>query len=73
MAHSAAAAPSIKRPRRQMSCLISLENWADVERDQLALWVPVMLGGGIAAWFVLPDPVAWCAAALLVAGWRWRR
>jgi hypothetical protein len=30
--------------------------------------VPVMLGGGIAAWFVLPDPVTWCAAALLVAG-----
>lgn len=51
-----------------MSCLISLENWADAERDQLALWGPVMLGGGIAAWFVLPDPVAWCAATLLVAG-----
>jgi competence protein ComEC len=33
----------------------------------ISLWVPVMLGGGIAAWFVLPDPVTWCAAALLVA------
>lgn len=47
---------------------ISLENWAEAERDQLALWGPVMLGGGIAAWFVLPDPAAWCGAALFVAG-----
>ncbi|MEJ8629270.1 hypothetical protein P0F65_04395 [Sphingomonas sp. I4] len=45
-----------------------IETWAQAERDQLALWVPVMFGIGIAAWFVLPDPRAWCAVALLVAG-----
>lgn len=47
---------------------VRIEAWAQAERDQLALWVPVMLGAGIAAWFVLPDPRARCAVALLVAG-----
>ncbi len=35
----------------------------EAERDQLPLWLPVALGGGIVAWFVLPDP-AQCAAAM---------
>ncbi len=72
MAYSAAAAPSIKRPRRQMPRLILMRNWlenrAEAERDQLALWAPVMLGAGVAGWFVLPDPRSWVAMALLVAG-----
>lgn len=42
-----------------------LELWLEAERDQLALWVPVMVGGGIALWFVLPDAAAWAAAGLL--------
>lgn len=42
-----------------------LERWLEAERDQLPLWLPVMLGGGIALWFVLPDPAAWAAAGLL--------
>ncbi|MEQ1399762.1 hypothetical protein, partial [Salmonella enterica] len=42
-----------------------LEQWLEAERDQLALWVPVALGAGIALWFVLPDPVAWRAAGCL--------
>ena len=40
-----------------------VEAWLEVERDQLVLWVPVALGGGIAGWFVLPDPRSWLAAA----------
>ncbi len=67
MAQSAAAAPSIKRPRRQMPRLYWAEQWAQAERNQIPLWTPVMLGAGIAAWFVLPDPRAW-AAVMLAAG-----
>src|SRR3546814_12751752 len=35
--------------------------------DQLPLWVPVMLGGGITVWLVLPDSGRWIAALLLLA------
>jgi competence protein ComEC len=31
----------------------------------LILWLPVMLGSGIAAWFLLPDKAAWVVAMLL--------
>lgn len=44
-----------------------LEHWLEAEREQLFLWLPVMLGGGISLWFVLPDRQAW-AGALFVAG-----
>ncbi len=44
-----------------------LERWLEAERDQLILWLPVMLGTGIAAWFVLPDAAKW-TAFLLGAG-----
>lgn len=37
----------------------ALERWLEAERDQLVLWLPVMLGLGIAAWFVLPDAPRW--------------
>jgi competence protein ComEC len=43
-----------------------IERWLEAERDQIVLWVPVALGAGVAAWFVLPDPRDW-AAALLAA------
>jgi competence protein ComEC len=36
-----------------------VEQWLEAERDQLALWVPVALGAGIAAWFGLPEPRWW--------------
>jgi competence protein ComEC len=36
-----------------------LEGWLEAERDQLPLWLPVMLGLGIAGWFVLPDRTSW--------------
>jgi competence protein ComEC len=38
-----------------------IEPWLEAERDQLALWLPVGLAAGIAAWFGLPDAVAWKA------------
>ena len=44
---------------------LRLEEWLEAERDQLALWLPVALGGGIALWFVLPDAGAWQSAGLL--------
>lgn len=56
-----------------------LEAWLERERDQLALWVPVGLGAGIAGWFALPDAGGWTGlivAALAVAclgGWCGRR
>lgn len=40
---------------------IALERWLEAEREQLILWFPVMLGLGIAAWFVLPDAPEWTA------------
>ena len=60
--------PSIKRPRRQMPRLRRAEQWAEAERNQIPLWTPVLLGAGIAAWFVLPDPRAWGALMLAVGG-----
>jgi competence protein ComEC len=35
------------------------ERWLEAERDQLVLWLPVMLGAGITAWFVLPEARDW--------------
>lgn len=50
-----------------------IEARLEAERDQLALWLPVALGAGIAAWFLLPFREQWIAAmlagsALLLAG-----
>ena len=45
----------------------SLERWLEAERDQLPLWLPVALGAGVAAWFLLPDPARW-SAFMLAAG-----
>ncbi|MCC2976455.1 ComEC/Rec2 family competence protein [Sphingomonas sp. PL-96] len=46
----------------------AIERWLEAERDQLPLWMPVALGLGIAAWFVLPDARAWTAFLLAAAG-----
>lgn len=51
----------------------ALERWLEAERDQLVLWLPVALGAGIAAWFVLPDAARWAgfligAAAVALLG-----
>jgi len=42
----------------------TLENWLEAEREQLVLWLPVMLGAGIAAWFLLPDAARWIGSIL---------
>ena len=44
----------------------SIENWLEFERDQLALWVPVMFGLGIGLWFWMDTVQAWIAT--IVAG-----
>ncbi len=46
--------------------LIRIEHRLEAERGQLPLWLPAALGGGIAAWFALPDARGW-AAFLCVA------
>lgn len=64
----AGAAPSMQPwPRQIAGPVATLERWLEAERDQLPLWLPVMLGGGIALWFVLPVRSAWLAA-MLAAG-----
>ena len=88
---SDASAPSIAdRPlqsgvsKRLARFSSRMETLFDAERDQLPLWLPVGLGLGIAAWFVLPDGRAWtafllaaaaCVAGFLAAagGTRWGR
>ncbi|RYY44005.1 MAG: competence protein ComEC, partial [Sphingomonadales bacterium] len=44
---------------------VRVERWLEAERGQLFLWVPVMIGGGIAAWFALPDAARWGAVILV--------
>ena len=43
---------------------LAIERRLEAERDRLALWLPVMLGAGVATWFVLPRAAWWSAAAL---------
>lgn len=68
MASSAASAPSTGLGPLQIAARLRLrdplERWLEAERGQLFLWVPVMLGGGIAAWFALPDGPRWSAVIL---------
>lgn len=70
MAGSASSAPSTHLAALQIGVgtlrgiAARLEQWLEAERDQLALWLPVALGGGIALWFVLPDARSWQAAGL---------
>jgi competence protein ComEC len=47
----------------------ALEEWLEAERDQLALWLPVALAAGIAAWFALPERIYWyCFLAIGCGG-----
>ncbi|WP_233222217.1 ComEC/Rec2 family competence protein [Allosphingosinicella deserti] len=55
-------------PLRPGTASEQLESLADRERDQLPLWLPVGLGLGTAAWFVLPDRSGWTAFAALALG-----
>jgi competence protein ComEC len=68
MATTAAPAPSNSLRAVQTALRGRVESWLEAERDQLVLWLPVALGAGIAAWFVLPGPRAWTAAGLGLLG-----
>ncbi|GAO38066.1 putative ComEC/Rec2-related protein [Sphingomonas changbaiensis NBRC 104936] len=50
------------------SAVDRIEGWLEAERDQLPLWLPVMLGIGIAGWFVLPDRPSWTALIAAALG-----
>jgi len=67
---SGGAVPAMvpRRMPRPGPAFARLEAWLEAERDQLALWLPVALGGGIALWFLLPDRDAWLAALAALAG-----
>ncbi|WP_425231140.1 ComEC/Rec2 family competence protein [Sphingomonas sp.] len=52
------------RPQRVRRVGDAIERWLEAERDQLALWLPVALGGGVTSWFLLPDARSWTAAVL---------
>lgn len=41
-----------------------VELWLEAERDHLPVWLPVMLGAGIAAWFILPLRAHWWGVIL---------
>ncbi len=48
--------------------------WLAGQRDQLILWLPVALGAGIAAWFMLPSSQLWlgwimACGGLALTGW----
>ncbi len=53
---------------RHFSVATWVESWLEAERDQTGLWAPVMLGGGIAAWFLLPNPAMWAGFMLVACG-----
>ena len=78
MARQDGSAPSIAIPalqtgvarawRRLPDIPDGIERWLDAERDQLALWLPVGLGLGIALWFILPTREGWTIAMLAAGG-----
>lgn len=74
MATSAARPPSTVHLPLQIAARwmrrsgAAAETLLEAERDQLAHWVPVAMGGGICAWFVLPAEGQWIAALLMALG-----
>lgn len=46
----------------------AFETRLDAERDQLALWLPVALGSGIALWFLIPAREGWIACMMVSGG-----
>ncbi len=68
-ASSTAPSPLQIAVGQRFSILVqATERWLEAERDQLFLWLPVMLGAGVIAWLLLPDPAAWAGALLLATG-----
>lgn len=52
---------ALHRSGRAGQVLAAIENWLERERERVGIWLPVMLGVGIGAWFALPDERAWAA------------
>lgn len=66
------AAPA--RRKGAIEALNNIENWLDVEKDHLPLWIPVGVGIGIAIWQFAGDigliPLSLlCAAAIMLGIW----
>jgi competence protein ComEC len=59
----------------------ALEAWLEVERERLAVWLPVFMGAGVLGYYALRfEPVGWAGAAVAVpavvgavwwSAWRW--
>ena len=67
LAETAVEAPSTHPPREQTAwreAVGAIERLFEAEREQLPLWIPVAIGGGVACWFVLPDARAWTVAGI---------
>ena len=66
------SAPSMLPRTRQSGAFVRLNTAVEAvlegQRDQLPLWLPVALGVGIAAWFVLPAQPSWLAWIAAMAG-----
>ncbi|OWR01481.1 ComEC/Rec2 family competence protein [Sphingopyxis witflariensis] len=45
----------------------ALETRLEAERERIGLWLPVALGAGVAAWFILPAEAHWIGLLLLLA------
>lgn len=73
MASSAAPAPSTAPGPLQIGdgwlarARDTVEAWLESERDQLVLWLPVAIGAGVSAWYLLDDWQAWLATGLALA------
>ncbi|MGB3722430.1 MAG: DUF4131 domain-containing protein, partial [Pacificimonas sp.] len=62
MTSIAARAVQMLSLRQDQSFSIMLEDWLADERHQLVLFIPVFLGLGIGAWFLLPTERSWIGA-----------
>ncbi len=56
---------SLNAALRHFSAISTLEKLLEAERDQLGLWLPILFGGGITAWFLLPNAAAWSGFIVL--------
>lgn len=82
MASTAVALGESAAPGWTVRAAAPIEEWLEAERHSLVLWLPVALGSGMAAWFLLPAPGQWIAFAatavaiailgLLAGGWSGR-
>lgn len=44
--------------------LAAIERWLEAERAQLPLWLPVMIGLGVASWFAIADAAGWMSVLI---------